>query len=186
MRKTFIAILTLMSIAVPTVSAFANSVCRERRDACYAVIEPALRKSAGHKCKAEFGRCIRAFSSAQEHFFVPTIPGLGSPMVQPYPTAAVPVSAGTAISNAAALSAEPRGNVRAIGNLVKISPSMAASGTITGPALNGPPSSSGAMSISGGTSTTTAAPTQGSSATQVGPSSGGGSSNGSLGHARAN
>lgn len=185
MCKIFVAVLTLMCVTVSTVPAFANSMCKERRDACYSVIDPAVRKSVGHKCKADYERCIRADSSALYYRFVPTIPGLGSPMAQPYPTAAVPVNAGTAISNAAALNAAPTGNVRAIGNLIRISPSMPATGMITGTMSNGAPSSGIAATL-GGTSLQGTTSVQGNSPSQGVPSPGGASSSGSSGRTRAN
>jgi uncharacterized membrane protein YgcG len=162
MRKVLNAVLGVASIVAFAQPAFARSACEAQRALCYS--EAGRANKADKNCDAEFAYCVGANTSARATPTVPTVPGLGAPMVQPYPTAAVPVNPGSGVKVHSA-------NARAVGNLVIISPPSA------------PPSTSPGSSSGGGSSS------QGGSSNQGGSSSGGGGSSGSSGsstHVRAN
>src|SRR5260221_2104381 len=93
MRKVLIAALALAGGGVFAQPTFAKSFCKQQRDECYAAIGRMADRGAADACDAEYGRCINARSRLQaSHPMVSPVPGLGVPMVKPYPTGAVPVN----------------------------------------------------------------------------------------------
>ena len=196
MRKVLIVALGIASAVASAQLTYAKSLCDAQRDACYSETSRSDRE-ARHGCRAAYDRCISTDISAPTAPVVRTVPGLGAPMVQPYPTAAAPVNAGTAASNAAAVNAAQSGqggSVRAIGNLVIVSPSPPTTSppvTTTGTSSHSAPSASGGAATLGGASSQGGTSSQGSgSVSQGGASSGGGASGGSgggsSGHLRVN
>ena len=80
-------------------SAFAKTTCEQRREVCYS----AKRYSHGPavRCDVRYGRCVRVESIYFEYPPVSSVTGLGTPMLQPYPTGRIQVNPGIAAANAA-------------------------------------------------------------------------------------
>lgn len=100
MHKAVIIVLGLASFGACAQSAMARSLCEDQRDACYAALGRTVQKHGANKCEAEYARCLRAHASTQANSYMPvqTVPGLGTPMIKPYPTGAVPVTPGDVAS----------------------------------------------------------------------------------------
>ena len=80
-------------------SAFAKSTCEQRREACYSAKRYSHSRAA--RCDVRYDRCVRAESIYFGYPPVSPVTGLGTPMLQPYPTGRVQVNPGIAAANAA-------------------------------------------------------------------------------------
>jgi|SRR5262245_19923899 len=78
--------------------ALAKTTCEQRREVCY--FERRHSQSRAARCDVNYDKCIRAASIEFGYPPVSPVVGLGTPMMQPYPTGKVQVNPGLAAANA--------------------------------------------------------------------------------------
>ena len=98
MQKVLVAVLGFLVVGAFAQGALAKSTCEQRREVCYS--ERRHSQSRAAKCEARYDRCIRAASIDFGYAPVSPVIGLGTPMLQPYPTGKAQVNPGIAAANA--------------------------------------------------------------------------------------
>ena len=98
MPKVLVVFLGFLIVGAFAQGALAKSTCEQRRELCYSERRHSQNRAA--KCEARYDRCIRAASIDFGYAPVSPVIGLGTPMLQPYPTGKAQVNPGIAAANA--------------------------------------------------------------------------------------
>jgi hypothetical protein len=98
MSRVHVLILGFLTCGTFAQEALAKTSCEQRRQACYSERRHSRGRAAA--CDIRYDRCVRAASIEFGYPPVSPVIGLGTPMVQPYPTGKVQVNPGIAAANA--------------------------------------------------------------------------------------